>query len=56
MAAAVEMERRESVGEAVRARRNSELGQFHIDVDKHTRTFRVHGDGLERFCQMTNWE
>ena len=56
VAAAVEREQRESVGEAMRARRNSELGQYHVSVDKHTRTFTVQGEGLERFCQMTNWE
>jgi hypothetical protein len=45
-----------SVAEMVRKQRSEAIENFTIDVDRHTRTFRVIGAGLERFTQMTNWE
>eukprot|EP00898_Chlorokybus_atmophyticus_P006027 jgi/Chlat1/6425/Chrsp45S05944 len=32
------------------------IDDFHIECDAGTRTWFVHGEGIERFTQMTNWE
>eukprot|EP00897_Mesotaenium_endlicherianum_P009653 jgi/Mesen1/8716/ME000052S08144 len=45
-----------SVGEMIQMRRAVPLEEFKVDVDRHTRTFYIQGEGLERFIQMTNWE
>jgi len=38
------------------SRRGGRLSLSLIEVDSHTRTFFVTGEGLLRFLQMTNWE
>ncbi|CAM6088542.1 unnamed protein product [Calypogeia fissa] len=45
-----------AVAEMVRKQRSAPIEEFTIEVNKHTRTWRVIGAGLERFTQMTNWE
>eukprot|EP00271_Cylindrocystis_brebissonii_P019648 TRINITY_DN607_c0_g1_i1.p1 TRINITY_DN607_c0_g1~~TRINITY_DN607_c0_g1_i1.p1 ORF type:complete len:1500 (+),score=396.58 TRINITY_DN607_c0_g1_i1:136-4635(+) len=47
---------RMAVGDLVRAEQRMSLELFRIDVDRHTRTFRVIGKGIQAFVQMTNWE
>ncbi|KAJ7535205.1 hypothetical protein O6H91_12G022500 [Diphasiastrum complanatum] len=44
------------VGEMVRTSQNAPLEAFWVSCDKHQRIWQVHGAGLERFTQMTNWE
>jgi len=45
-----------SVAALVQQARRAALTEFEIEVDSHTRTFFVTGEGLLRFLQMTNWE
>eukprot|EP00850_Spirogloea_muscicola_P007179 SM000035S13159 [mRNA] locus=s35:801663:803826:- [translate_table: standard] len=45
-----------SVGARVSQRLAARIEDFTVEVDRRVRVFHVHGDGLERFTQMTNWD
>lgn len=44
------------ISDVVMKKRNAPLKDFDITYDNETETWNVHGAGLERFTQMTNWE
>lgn len=44
------------ISDVVMKKRNAPLKDFDITYDNETKTWNVHGAGLERFTQMTNWE
>lgn len=51
-----EARRKTSVAALVQQARRGALSEFEVAVEKHTRTYHVRGEGLQRFLQMTNWE
>lgn len=44
------------ISDVVMKKRNAPLKDFDITYDNETKSWNVHGAGLERFTQMTNWE